>query len=133
MTQSVPKRCEQYVITDLPRMVEVPGHKAPAPFWVAPEMFPGVDLRVAGLEVSKIVGNPHAHPHVHDRPEIYLCPSETAGAVRVEIQMDQDKFQVESPFAVFVPPGTSHCFSVLKCDGPHYVLGLLLGDWRPSE
>ena len=91
-------------------------------------MFPGVDFRIAGLEVSKIVGTPHAHPHVHETPEIYLCPSETAGAVKVEIQMDDEKFQVESPFAVFVPPGTKHCFAVLKCEGPHYVLGILLND-----
>ncbi len=133
MTSSVPNEFKQYIVTDLPKMVEVPGHKAPAPFWVAPDMFPGVSMRVAGLEVSQIVGNPHAHAHEHDVPEIYLCPSETAGAVKVEIQMNQEKFELESPFALFVPPGTTHCFTVLKCEGPHYVLGMLLGDWQAPQ
>ena len=130
MSTSVPEKLKSYVLTDVPRMVDVPGHKAPAPFWISSDMFPGVNMRVAGIEVSTIVGAPHAHPHVHDVPEIYLCPSETSGAVRVEIQMNEDTFELDGPFAVFVPPGTTHCFKVLKCEGPHYILGMLLGDWR---
>ena len=93
-------------------------------------MFPGVNMRVAGIDVSKIVGAPHANVHVHESPEIYLTPSEEKGEVVVEIQMDEEKFIVESPFAVFIPPGVKHCFSVIKCDTPHYVLGIMLTDWE---
>jgi hypothetical protein len=130
MNDNIPERFSKNVITDLPKMVEVSGHHKPTPFWIAPDMFPGVNIRIAGLEVSKIVGAPHAEPHVHDSPEIYLTPSEEKGVVVVEIQMDEDTFVVESPFAVFVPPGVKHCFSVLKCESPHYVLGIMLMDWK---
>ncbi len=130
MAQQISGKFQKYVITDLPKMVEVPGHHAAAPFWIAPDMFPGVNMRVAGLDVSKIVGAPHAKPHVHDAPEIYLTPSEERGEVVVQIQMDDEQFVVESPFAVFIPPGVKHCFSVLKCETPHYVLGIILADWK---
>ncbi|MBW2370557.1 MAG: hypothetical protein JRH15_22010 [Deltaproteobacteria bacterium] len=91
-------------------------------------MFPGVNIRVAGIDVSKIVGAPHAGPHVHDTPEIYFAPSEEKGVALVEIQMDEEVFTVESPFAIFVPPGVKHCFKVLKCDAPHFIYGLLITD-----
>ncbi len=130
MTSLIPEKFQQYVVTDLPKLVEVEGHHKPAPFWIAPDMFPGVNMRVAGLDVSKIVGAPHANTHVHESPEIYLAPSEQKGEVVVEIQMDDEKFMVESPFAVFIPPGVKHCFSVIKCDTPHYVLGVMLTDWE---
>lgn len=133
MTYEVPEKYQKYIVTDLPRLVDVAGHHKPAPFWIAPGMFPGVNMRVAGLDVSKIVGIPHANPHVHNSPEIYLAPSDEKGEVIVEIQMDQEKFVVESPFAVFVPPSVTHCFKVLKCDSPHYVLGIMLPDWKNSS
>ena len=130
MTILIPEKFQQYVVTDLPKFVVVEGHHKPAPFWITSDMFPGVNMRVAGLDVSKIVGAPHANPHVHESPEIYLTPSEEKGEVVVEIQMDEEKFMVESPFAVFVPPGVRHCFKVLKCQSPHYVLGIMLIDWK---
>ena len=130
MTSLIPEKFHQYVVTDLPKFVEVEGHHKPAPFWIAPDMFPGVNMRVAGLDVSKIVGAPHANAHVHESPEIYLAPSDEKGEVVVEIQMDEEKFMVESPFAVFIPPGVRHCFKVLKCQSPHYVLGIMLIDWK---
>ncbi|MBW1713319.1 MAG: cupin domain-containing protein [Deltaproteobacteria bacterium] len=130
MTSQIPQKLKPLVVTDLPKMVDVPGHHHPAPFWIAPDMFPGVNIRVAGLDASKMVGAPHAAPHVHDSPEIYLTPSDEKGAVLVEIQMDEEKFKVESPFAVFIPPGVHHCFTVLKCDSPHFVLGIMLPEWK---
>jgi len=130
MANDIPEKYQEYVVTDLPKLVEVEGHHKPTPFWIAPGMFPGVNMRVAGIDVSKIVGAPHANVHVHESPEIYLTPSEEKGEVVVEIQMDEEKFIVESPFAVFIPPGVKHCFSVIKCDTPHYVLGIMLTDWK---
>lgn len=130
MAHGFPEKYGKYVVTDLPKLVEVAGHHKATPFWIAPDMFPGVNMRVAGLDVSKIVGVPHADSHVHESPEIYLAPSDGRGEVIVEIQMDDEKFVVESPFAVFIPPGVKHCFNVLQCELPHYVLGIMLLDWH---
>ncbi|MBW2366800.1 MAG: hypothetical protein JRH15_02830 [Deltaproteobacteria bacterium] len=128
MRDDIPEKYKANVVMDLPKIVEVPGHHKRAPFWIAPGMFPGVNIRVAGIDVSKIVGAPHAGPHVHDTPEIYFAPSEEKGVALVEIQMDEEVFTVESPFALFIPPGVKHCFKVLKCDAPHFIYGLLITD-----
>jgi mannose-6-phosphate isomerase-like protein (cupin superfamily) len=128
MAGKIVKKYEHYVVTDLPKYLEIAGHHKPTPFWIVPGMFPGVNIHVAGIDVSKAVGAPHADPHVHETPEIYLCPSEGRGDVVVEVQMDTEKFQLESPFAVFIPAGTRHCFKVLKCETTHYVLGIMLGE-----
>jgi mannose-6-phosphate isomerase-like protein (cupin superfamily) len=127
----VPEQFRKYLVTSLPRLVAVPGHPEPAPFWIAPDMFPGVGLRVAGLDASTRVGKPHAEPHVHDTPEIYLAASEKRGDVVVRVEMDGERFEVESPFALFIPPGVRHCFEVIRCDAPNYVFGILLPDWEP--
>jgi hypothetical protein len=130
VTEGIPRKFKECVVTDLPKFVEVTGHHKPAPFWITPEMFPGVHMRLAGMDVSKAVGAPHAVPHVHDCPEIYFCPSEKKGAVLVEIQMDDEIFSLDSPFTVFIPPGVKHCFKVLKCDSSHYVFGVMPLDWK---
>ena len=133
MAQGIPNKYKEYVVTDIPRFFEVEGHHKPAPFWIAPDMFPGVNLRVAGADVSKMVGTPHAEPHVHDGPEIYLAPSENKGDVVIEVQMDDEKFSIEPPFAIFIPPGVKHCFRVLKCESPTYVFGIMLLDWKKPQ
>lgn len=128
MSNEIPEKFQAHVVTDLPKMVDVPGHHKQTPFWIAPGMFPDVNVRVAGIDVSKIVGAPHAEPHVHDTPEIYFAPSEDKGVALVEIQMDDDVFTVESPFALYIPPGVRHCFKVLRCDSAHFIYGLLFTD-----
>ena len=133
MNNNVPEELQEYVVTDLPKYVEVAGHHQKTPFWIAPDMFKGVKLRIAGSDASKIVGTPHADPHVHESPEIYLAPSEEKGDIIVEVQMDEKRFVLESPFAVFIPAGVSHCFRVLRCEEPHYVLGILLPDWQEPK
>ena len=75
MADRIPAKCAAYVVTDLPKYLEVAGHHEPTPFWIVPKMFPGVNLHVAGLEVSKIVGAPHSNPHVHNSPEIMFLES----------------------------------------------------------
>src|SRR3989304_5306664 len=129
MAYEIPEKFQAYVVTDLPKYVDVVGHHKPPPFWIAPHMFPGVNLRVAGLDSSKMVGEPHADPHVHESPEIYLAVSESRGEVVIKVQMDDAVFLVESPFAIFIPPGVKHCFTVVKCETTNYVLGILLPDW----
>jgi len=125
----VPAKYEHYVITDLPRLCEMPGHHKPAPSWIYPDMFPGVNIRINGMDASKMVRAPHAEPHIHDdHPEIYFCAAETKGVVLIEVQMDDEVFAVESPFAVFIPAGVRHCFTVIKCDSPAFVFGIHVYD-----
>lgn len=117
----------QYIVTDLPKLVEMPGHHHPVPSLLYPGIFPGVNITINGMDVSKIVSDPHAAPHVHeDHPEIYLAATEQRGEVIIELQMEDETFFVESPFAVFIPPGTRHCFTVVKCESPNYVFGIHL-------
>jgi len=131
MSEKIPDKCKQYVITDLPQFCEMPGHHKPAPSWIYPDMFPGVNVRINGSEVSKMVRAPHAGPHVHDdHPEIYFCATENRGDVIIEVQMDDEVFTVESPFSVFIPPGTRHRFTVLKCDLPNWVFGIHVMDYK---
>lgn len=134
MEEKRPGKFAHYVVTDLPRFVQVVGHHSPTPAWICPDMFPGVNMRIAGMDVSTVVGAPHADPHVHEsNPEIYLAVTPGRGDVIIEVQMDDEVFTVESPFAVFIPPGVKHCFTVLKCDSPHYVFGIHPYDWKEPE
>jgi len=129
LANTIPEKFAKNVVTDLPREVKIEGHHHPTPCWITRDMFPGVNLQVAGHEVSSRVGAPHAAPHVHEVPEIWVAPSERKGDLVIEAQMDEEKFLVEAPFAIFIPQGVSHCFTVVKCESPHYVMGMLLFDW----
>ena len=131
MERKVPDKYKQYVVTDLPQYVPMPGHHKAAPSWIAPGMFPGVNIRVNGTDASKMVKSPHAEPHVHEsNPEIYFSTTEKRGELVIEVQMDDEKFTVESPFAVFIPPGVKHCFTVLTCDTPTYIYGVHIMDYK---
>ncbi len=131
MKQGKPDKYKEYVITDLPQFAEMPGHHKPAPSWIYPDMFPGVHMRINGADVSKMVRAPHAELHIHDdHPEIYFAATEKRGDIIIEVQMEDEVFTVESPFAVFIPPGTKHCFTVLKCDSPNYVFGIHVMDYK---
>lgn len=124
-------RYAQYVVTDLPQFADMPGHHQAAPSWIYPGMFPGVNIRINAADVSKMVRAPHAEPHVHpDNPEIYFAVGEKRGDIVIEVQMEDEVFTVESPFAVFIPPGTRHCFTVLKCDSTNYVFGMHIMDYK---
>ena len=130
MADMIPEKYRKNVVTDLPRGVHIEGHHHPAPCWITPDMFPGVGFRMAGHEVSGSIGKPHAGPHVHDVPEIWVAPCEKKGDLVIEAEMDDDKFLVEAPFSIFIPPGTRHCFTVVKCESPHFIMGMVLLDWR---
>jgi mannose-6-phosphate isomerase-like protein (cupin superfamily) len=125
MNNEVPEKFRKYVVTDLPRMIPVGGHHHAAPFWITADMVPGINLTVAGHEVSTYIGTPHAGPHIHEKEwEIWVAPSENRGDVVIEAQLEEERFLVEAPFAIFIPAGVRHCFTVVKCDSPHYVLGI---------
>ncbi len=129
MVNRIPDKYAQYVVTDLPKYIEVAGHHRAACFWITQEMFPGVNIEVAGVDASKMVRAPHADAHVHDSPEIYMFPSNNRGDVVLKVRMGDEEFQVESPCSIFIPAGVVHCFTVLKCDSPNWVFGFLLPDY----
>jgi mannose-6-phosphate isomerase-like protein (cupin superfamily) len=81
---------------------------------------------MAGHEASGSLGKSHAAPHVHDVPEIWVAPSEKKGDLVIEAEMDDDKFLVEAPFSIFIPPGIRHCFTVVKSESPHFIMGVVL-------
>ncbi len=129
MEAETPSRYKRYVITDVPRFAEMAGHHSAPPSWISPDMFPGVNLRINGSDASTMVRSPHADPHVHeDHPEIYLAVTPNRGDIVIEVRMEEEVFTVESPFAVFIPPGTTHCFTVLRCDSPNYIFGIHVMD-----
>jgi mannose-6-phosphate isomerase-like protein (cupin superfamily) len=131
MEREVPSKYQHYVITDLPQFAAMPGHHKAAPSWIYPGMFPGVNIRINGGDASTMVQKPHADLHVHDEnPEIYFAATEKRGDLVIEVQMEDEIFTVESPFAVFIPPGVRHCFTVLKCDAPNYIFGIHIMDYK---
>ena len=131
MEREAESRYKRYVVTDLPQFAEMTGHHSAPASWIYPGMFPGIDLRINGADASTMVRAPHADPHVHeDHPEIYMAVTPNRGDIVIEVLMEEELFTVESPFAVFIPPGTKHCFTVLKCDSPNYIFGIHVMDYK---
>lgn len=133
MEKKGPKKFDQYVVTDLPQFAAMPGHHKAAPSWIFPGIFPDVNIRINGSDASKMVNAPHAEPHVHEsNPEIYFTATENRGEIVIEVQMDEETFIVESPFAVFIPAGVRHCFKVLKCESPNFIFGMHIMDFKSN-
>ena len=87
MKQKEPDKYKRYVVTDIPKFAEAPGHHSPPPSWIYPGMFPGINMRINAADVSKIVRDPHADPHIHeDNPEIYLAVTPNRGDIIIEVQ-----------------------------------------------
>jgi mannose-6-phosphate isomerase-like protein (cupin superfamily) len=120
------RRYEHLIVKNLPQFKEVEGHHEKAPFWLTEEMFPEVKIRVAAKDCSKMVNKPHADPHRHDVPEVYLAITEYPGDMKCQILLEDESYVLESPFSVFIPAGVHHAFKVLKCDHPNYLLGIIL-------
>jgi mannose-6-phosphate isomerase-like protein (cupin superfamily) len=114
------------LISDLPRMSEVVGHFRPVPFYVEKDMFGGVPVEIAGGEISELVDRPVAEPHVHDVAEIYLLLSPSPGGAQIDIEVDGERFTVESPAAFYVPAGATHRFVTRRAERGSYCLGVLL-------
>lgn len=119
----------EHLIADLPRRFMLAGHHQPTPFYLTPDMFPGVPVSIASVDVSQWVGRGVAAPHTHDVPEIYLCLNRD---VRVAVTMAGVEHVLDSPFAFYVPAQVEHCFVTLRADGEAYVLGILLEHLRPQ-
>ncbi len=121
------KKHEGLIFSDVPRLVGLPSHFDPAPFWVTPEMGPDVKLGVIGVDVSKLVGRYITDAHAHDCAEVYMAPSPGRGDMVFEITLDDETYTVESPLAVYVPAGVKHRFKTVKAEREgSYFFGILL-------
>jgi hypothetical protein len=59
-----------------------------------------------------------------DHPEVYFAAPWERGHIVIEVEMEGETFTVESPFAVYIPAGMTHRFTVLKCDLPGFIFGI---------
>ncbi|CAI8733006.1 MULTISPECIES: hypothetical protein [Bacillus] len=118
------------IIQDLPKMKEVEGHFHPAPFLLTEEMFGGVNVEIAGGEISELVGKPVASLHKHDVPEIYLLFSPEKGGAKIQIEVEGEEYIVESPATFYIPAGMKHRFLTLEATRGSYCLGVLLNNYR---
>ena len=121
------KKHEGLIFSDVPRLVGLPSHFDPAPFWVTPEMGPDLKLAVIAVDVSRLVGRYITDAHAHDCAEVYMAPSPNRGDMVFEITLDDETYTVESPLAVYVPAGVKHRFKTLKAEREgSYFFGILL-------
>ncbi|MBE1556838.1 cupin domain-containing protein [Sporosarcina limicola] len=112
----------------IPRFKEVDGHFHPAPFLLTEEMFGGVSIEIAGGEISELVGKPVANMHTHDVPEIYLLFSPEKGGAKIQVDIEEEEFIVDSPATIYIPAGMRHRFITLEAIKGSYCLGVLLND-----
>ncbi len=120
-------RHENLIFNDIPQLVNLPGHFSPVPFWVVPNMGHDLDLGVAAVDVSKLVGVYLTDEHAHDCAEVYMALSPNKGDMVFEITLDDETYVVESPLVVYVPPGVRHRFKTLKAEQEgSFFYGILL-------
>jgi hypothetical protein len=114
-------------VTDIPRMKKVPGHHAATPFLITSDMFEGVDLDIAGAEISDLVGKPVADPHQHGVPEIYLLVSREPGDAHITVFVGDEQFEMDSPAAFYIPAEVTHHFVTRRAAFGTFMFGILVG------
>ena len=115
------------IFSELPQFVCLPSHFAPVPYWVMPNMGDDLELGVAALDVSKMVGVYLGDEHAHQCAEVYMALSPHRGDMVFEITLDDEKYVVESPLVIYVPAGVKHRFKALKAEAEgSYFYGIML-------
>jgi hypothetical protein len=121
------------VVSELPIMRRVEGHREEVPFFVTAEMFGGLPLEIAGGELGDKVGIPVATPHTHELAEIYLLISPSPGGAVIDVEVEGGTFEVVSPAAVYIPARATHRFVTRRAEVGSYCLGVLIaGDVTTS-
>lgn len=114
------------LISDLPRLLDVPGHFHPAPFFITKDMFGGLPLALAGGHIAHLVDQAVADVHCHDVAEIYLLLSPDEGGAEIDIEVEGELFRAVSPATFYVPAKAKHRFITRKAQQGSYCLGILL-------
>ncbi|HLM30045.1 MAG TPA: hypothetical protein VK326_00110 [Solirubrobacterales bacterium] len=118
------ERSRLEVVEDLPREERLLGHPAPAQIYLGPEDIPGLPIKVAAVDASKLVGKPLTELHRHDVDEIYLV---VTPGLRFDVETDTETVTVRSPASVRIPAGTPHRFVVREVpSSPCPFLGILV-------
>ncbi len=114
------------VQADLPVFRTVEGHTRPVPFILTRDMFDGIPVELGGAEISGLVDQPVAEPHVHEVPEIYLLFAPTAGAAVIEVEVEDETYELAAPAALYVPAGRRHRFVTRRAVPGSFCFGLFL-------
>jgi len=88
------------------------------------ELVPEADFFIVGGTMKKIHQAEPIEKHTHDTSEVYLFLG-SKGAVEVEIELDDEKYTIISPGAVFVPKGVKHLFRYKGMSGPATVVAIV--------
>ena len=74
------------------------------------------DLTIFVHYIKKVPQPPpeYVFPHVHEVSQAYIFPTE---GLKFEVTLEDEKYVVESPAAVFIPPGVKHSLKMLEGSG----------------
>ncbi|HEX8741833.1 MAG TPA: hypothetical protein VF712_01750 [Thermoleophilaceae bacterium] len=114
------------VIADVPVMAAMEGHHSAVPFLLTRGMFGGVPVEIAGGELSDKVGKPVADLHSHPCPEVYLLISPEPGDAAIEVEVEGERFDLESPAVAYIPANALHRFVTRRAKPGSFCLGVLL-------
>jgi mannose-6-phosphate isomerase-like protein (cupin superfamily) len=88
------------------------------------ELVPNADFFIVGGTHTRIHQAEPIEKHSHDVSEAYLFIGKK-GAAEIEVELDDEKYVLESPGAVYVPKGVEHLFRYLRIDGPVTVVAIV--------
>ena len=88
------------------------------------ELVADADFFIVGGTMKRIHQAEPIEAHAHDTSEVYLFLGER-GAVEVEVELDDEKYIISSPGAVYVPKGVTHLFRYRRMDGPTTVVAIV--------
>ena len=88
------------------------------------ELVPEADFFIVGGTMRRIHQAEPIEKHSHDTSEVYLFLGER-GAVEVEVELEDEKYVLESPGAVYVPGGVRHLFRYRRMDRPATVVAIV--------
>jgi mannose-6-phosphate isomerase-like protein (cupin superfamily) len=112
------------VMSDLPHYEQIEGHHQPAAIYLSNEDHPGVPVRIAAVDASRLVGQPLADLHRHACDEIYLVVSP---GLKFAVETMDGTIEITSPASVRIPAGLLHRFLVRDVTvAPCVFLGILL-------
>lgn len=81
-------------------------------------------------EVKDVSGpRQHVEPHFHsvDSLCMFLGDAEKMKGLQVEVQVDDEKYVVDSPASIYIPKGVNHTYRFIKGSGKYINIVLVKG------
>ena len=88
------------------------------------EQVPGADFFIVGGTMKRIHQREPIEKHWHETSEVYLFLGEK-GVVEVELELEDEKYIIQSPGAAYVPAGVKHLFRYRRMDGPATIVAIV--------